>query len=101
MPVHNADIASIFDEIADLLEIQGANPFRVRAYRNAARTVAEFGRDLATLIRKGQALPKIPGVGDDLDRKIHEIASTGECAFLERLTRICRPRSPSCCTSRV
>jgi DNA polymerase (family 10) len=85
MPVHNADIAEIFDEIADLLEIQGANPFRVRAYRNAARTVGEFGRDLATLICKGQDLPKIPGVGEDLDRKIHEIASTGACAFLDRL----------------
>jgi len=85
MPVHNADIAAIFDEIADLLEIQGANPFRVRAYRNAARTVGEFGRDLATLIRKNHDLPKIPGIGEDLDRKIHEIASTGECGFLERL----------------
>lgn len=39
MPLHNADIAAIFAEIADLLEIQGANPFRVRAYRNAARSV--------------------------------------------------------------
>ena len=85
MPVHNADIAAIFEEIADLLEIQGANPFRVRAYRNAARTVGEFGRDLATLIAKGQELPKIPGIGEDLDRKIHEIASTGKSAFLERL----------------
>ena len=85
MPVHNADIAAIFDEIADLLEIQAANPFRVRAYRNAARTVAEFGRDLAALVQKGQDLPKIAGIGEDLDRKIHEIASTGQCAFLERL----------------
>jgi DNA polymerase (family 10) len=85
MPVHNADIAHIFEEIADLLDIQGANPFRVRAYRNAARTVGEFGRDLATMIQKGQEPPKIPGIGDDLSRKIHEIATTGQCAFLERL----------------
>ncbi|MCU0841523.1 MAG: DNA polymerase/3'-5' exonuclease PolX [Thiobacillaceae bacterium] len=85
MPVHNADIAAIFEEIADLLEIQGANPFRVRAYRNAARTVGEFGRDLAALLARGQELPKIPGIGEDLDRKIHEIASTGRSAFLERL----------------
>ena len=40
MPVHNADIARVFDKIPDLLEIQGENPFRVRAYRNAARTIA-------------------------------------------------------------
>ncbi len=85
MPIHNADIAAIFEEIADLLEIQGANPFRVRAYRNAARTVGEFGRDLAALVAKGQELPKIPGIGPDLARKIHEIASTGKSSFLERL----------------
>ncbi len=85
MPIHNADIAAIFEEIADLLEIQGANPFRVRAYRNAARTVGEFGRDLAALLARGQALPKIPGIGPDLARKIHEIASTGKSSFLERL----------------
>lgn len=87
MPIHNADIAAIFEEIADLLEIQGANPFRVRAYRNAARSVGEFGRDLAAMIAKGQALPKIPGIGEDLTRKIHEIATTGKSAFLERLHR--------------
>ena len=40
MPVHNADIAAVFEEIADLLEIKGENPFRIRAYRNAARTVS-------------------------------------------------------------
>ncbi|MGQ9686975.1 MAG: DNA polymerase/3'-5' exonuclease PolX, partial [Thiobacillaceae bacterium] len=87
MPIHNADIAAIFEEIADLLEIQGANPFRVRAYRNAARTVGEFGRELAAMIAKGQALPKIPGIGEDLARKIHEIATTGKSTFLERLHR--------------
>ncbi len=87
MPVHNADIAAIFEEIADLLEIQGANPFRVRAYRNAARTVADYGRDLAGLISQGQPLPKLPGIGEDLAGKIHEIAQTGQCSFLERLHR--------------
>lgn len=40
MPKHNADIAAIFEEIADLLEIQGSNPFRIRAYRNAARVIS-------------------------------------------------------------
>lgn len=43
MPIHNADIATIFEEIADLLEIDGENPFRIRAYRNAARTLRELG----------------------------------------------------------
>ncbi len=45
MPVHNSDIAEIFNEIADLLEIQGDNPFRVRAYRNASRSVSSLERD--------------------------------------------------------
>ena len=64
MPVHNAAIAAIFEEIAGPLEIQGAYPFRVRAYRNVARTVGDYGRDLAGLIAKGQPLPKLPGIGD-------------------------------------
>ncbi len=85
MPVHNADIAAAFSEIADLLEIQGANAFRVRAYRNAARTVNEYGRDLASLIGHGEALPKLPGIGVDLTAKIEEIARTGHSAFLDGL----------------
>lgn len=85
MPIHNADIAAIFEEIADLLEIQGANPFRIRAYRNAARTVGELGRDIAGMLQAGGELPKLPGIGTDLAAKIHEIAATGKCAFLERL----------------
>jgi len=53
VPVHNADIARVFDEIADLLDIQGENAFRIRAYRNAARTIGEFPRDLKALIDSG------------------------------------------------
>ena len=87
MPVHNADIGSIFEEIADLLEIQGGNPFRIRAYRNAARTVGEYRRDLKTLLDQGESLPKLPGVGADLGGKIREICANGTCELLERLHR--------------
>ena len=87
MPVHNADIAAIFEEIAELLEIKQDNPFRIRAYRNAARTVSELGRDLAALVARGAELPKLPGVGADLAGKIREICETGRCALLERLHR--------------
>ncbi len=87
MPVHNADIGAIFDEIADLLEIRGENPFRVRAYRNAARSVAELGRDLKTLIDERQELPKLPGIGTDLAGKIREICESGTCKLLEQLHR--------------
>jgi len=87
MPVHNADIGAIFEEIADLLEIRGENPFRVRAYRNAARTVGELGRDLKALLEKDQELPKLPGIGADLAAKIREICETGSCKLLKQLHR--------------
>jgi DNA polymerase (family 10) len=87
VPVHNADIARVFEEIADRLEIQGENPFRVRAYRNAARTVGELRIDLAKTIREGTPLPRIPGIGEDLGRKLREIAETGTAALLERLRK--------------
>ncbi|MCL6554919.1 MAG: DNA polymerase/3'-5' exonuclease PolX [Burkholderiales bacterium] len=85
MPIHNADIAAIFEEIADLLEIQDANPFRVRAYRNAARTIGEYGREVAEILAGGGKLPKLPGIGADLAAKIEEIATTGRSRFLEEL----------------
>ena len=85
--IHNADIAKIFAEIADRLEIQGENPFRVRAYRNAARTVVEMRLDLAKTIREGEPLPRIPGIGEDLGRKLREIAETGTAALLVRLRK--------------
>lgn len=87
MPVHNADIAAIFDEIADLLEIRADNPFRIRAYRNAARIVRGYGRELKTLIESGAALPKLPGIGADLAAKIAEIVSSGHCATLDALRK--------------
>ncbi|HSD43841.1 MAG TPA: DNA polymerase/3'-5' exonuclease PolX [Burkholderiales bacterium] len=87
MPVHNADIAQVFEDIADLLEISEANPFRVRAYRNAARTVGDVRIDLAGAIAAGKELPKLPGIGEDLDAKIHEIVATGTCALLEKLRK--------------
>ncbi|HRP96495.1 MAG TPA: DNA polymerase/3'-5' exonuclease PolX [Rhodocyclaceae bacterium] len=85
MPMHNADIAAIFEEIADLLEIEGANPFRVRAYRNAARSVGALGAELTTLVGRGDDLTDIAGIGDDLAAKIREIVTTGRCGLLERL----------------
>ena len=85
MPVHNADIAAIFDEIADQLEIGGANPFRVRAYRNAARTLGNLGEDARTLLERGDDLTRLPGIGKDLAGKIAEIVDTGHCSLLDRL----------------
>jgi len=75
VPLHNADIAAVFEEIADLLELGDANPFRVRAYRNAARVVSGLSLDLAARLAEGAELPKLPGIGADLGGKIHEIAA--------------------------
>lgn len=87
MPVHNADIAAVFSDIADLLEIRGDNPFRIRAYRNAVRVVREYPHDIKGLFDQRQELPKLPGIGADLEGKIHEICDSGTCALLTRLQR--------------
>lgn len=85
MPTHNANIAAIFNEIADLLEIEEANPFRIRAYRNAARIVSELGDDVRNRLARGEDLTRLPGIGDDLAGKIREIVATGRCQALEKL----------------
>lgn len=87
MPVHNADIADAFNEIADRLEIEAANPFRVRAYRQAARMVGELGRSVRTMLEQGADLDALPGIGPDLAGKMREIVTTGRCALLERLRK--------------
>ncbi len=87
MSVHNEDIAAIFDEMADLLEIEDANPFRVRAYRNAARSVRSLGRELAEMVAKGEDLTQLPGIGKDLAAKIVERVQTGKVRALEKLHR--------------
>jgi DNA polymerase (family 10) len=85
MAIHNADIAAAFNEIADLLELQNANPFRVRAYRNAARIAGELRFDIAARFAQGGELPKIAGIGADLAGKMRELATRGSCDLLDRL----------------
>ena len=84
--MQNPDIARLFDEVADLLEIQDANPFRVRAYRNAARTIRDFPEPIADLVRAGtKDLTEIAGIGDDLAEKIADIVTTGELPLRKQL----------------
>ncbi|MDR9501874.1 MAG: DNA polymerase/3'-5' exonuclease PolX [Desulfurivibrionaceae bacterium] len=87
MPVHNVDIAKIFEQIADLLEIQDANPFRVRAYRNAARTVSSMAREAADMAAKDEDLTSLPGIGKDLAGKIKTIVASGTLPLLEELQK--------------
>src|SRR5581483_628231 len=81
----NAKVAQIFDEIADLLELQDANAFRVRAYRYAAQSIGEFGTDIRDYVGRGLPLTDIPGIGADLEKKIKEILDSGSCEFLLKL----------------
>ena len=87
MPVHNADVAAIFNEIADLLELEEANPFRVRAYRSAARVVGDLSRDIVAMVNEGEDLTELPGVGEDLAGKIREIVTTGRSTLLSELRK--------------
>ena len=85
MPVHNSDIVSIFDELADMLEIQGDNPFRVRAYRNAARSIAGLPMSVADMVERGEDLTALQGIGKELAAKITEIVKTGTLAKLKEI----------------
>lgn len=87
MPVVNAEIAAQLDQIADLLEIEGANQFRVRAYRKAARLVSELPHDVAEMLAAGENLDDLPGIGKDLAEKIATIARGGHLPMLDDLTR--------------
>ncbi len=75
----NQDIARIFDEISDLLEIKGANPFKIRAYRNAAETIASIAEQVSDMDVK--TLRAIPGIGKDLATRIRELSDTGTSAY--------------------
>ncbi len=85
MPVHNSDIADIFNEFADLLEIEDANPFRVRAYRNAARMMSSQSKSVADMVAHGEDLTKLPGIGKDLAEKVKEIVQTGSLSQLKEI----------------
>lgn len=87
MPLHNEDIAAVFDEIADLLEIEGDNPFRIRAYHNGARALRELGRDVRSLVAEDADLTRLAGIGKNLASKIREVIDTGHCSTLDKLRR--------------
>src|SRR6202022_805229 len=79
-----AQIAEVLQEIATLLELKGENPFKIRAYANAARSLETFGGGLPDL-QDEEALAKIPGIGKSIAEKIKELASSGSLKYLEEL----------------
>jgi DNA polymerase (family 10) len=78
------EIAVVLEEIATLLELKGENPFKIRAYANAARSLETFGGNLSDL-QDEEALEKIPGIGKAIAAKIKELAATGSLKYLEEL----------------
>jgi DNA polymerase (family X) len=84
----NTEIAAAFDQIADILEFQGANQFRVRAYRNAARTIRDLPESMAEIVAAGsRKLTDIEGIGKDLAEKIAALVNTGKLEMLEELKK--------------
>ena len=84
--MHNKQIAATLDELADLLEFDGANPFRLRAYRNSARLISELPEPITEIIEDpARSLTELPGIGDDLADKIETIVMTGTLPLLEEM----------------
>ncbi|MBI1248069.1 DNA polymerase/3'-5' exonuclease PolX [bacterium] len=86
--MNNAQIAAKFELLADLLEFQGANSFRVRAYRNAARTIQELSQQISDIVEDpGQKLTDLEGIGKDLAKKCEVLVETGKFPQLEELQK--------------
>src|SRR6516164_8052209 len=83
-------IAQIIDEIGTLLEVRGENPFRCRAYHNAAQALKGLPSDLSEMIRDGR-LAEVPGIGDTMHTKIVELETTGRLVAYEELRRATPP----------
>jgi DNA polymerase (family X) len=86
-PISNEEVAATLERVGDLLEAQGANPFRVRAYHGAAGTLRELERPVAEVLDDGgvKALADLPGIGESLASAIQEVVRTGRLGLLERL----------------
>lgn len=81
----NTQIADKFDRLADLLEIEGANPFRIRAYRNAAARCRGLSKRLADMVEAGEDLSELPDIGEDIAEKIAVLTDTGRLPLLEEV----------------
>ena len=84
--MRNKEIAEVFRQIVEILEIQGENPFRIRAYLKTAQNIEFLSRDIADIAAKDE-LEEIPGVGKDLAGKIKELLKSGKLKFYEQLKK--------------
>jgi DNA polymerase (family 10) len=81
----NSEVAKVFQDIADLLELKGENVFKIRAYQKAARAIEHYPRELGAMIEEGEDLQSIPGVGEAIAKKTAELITTGKLGYYENL----------------
>ena len=81
----NTAIAKVFQDIADLLELKGENPFKIRAYQRAARTINHLPKEIEIMLEEGEDLKNIPGVGEAIAKKTTELVTTGKLGYYEEL----------------
>ena len=87
MPIPNIEISRTLNEMADLLDIKGENQFRVRAYRNGARSVENLPKPAGELLQEGTELSSFPGIGQAIADKIRQLVDTGKIKQLEDLKK--------------
>lgn len=83
----NGDVSAVLKEYAALLEIQGANPFRIRAYRNAIKTIQELSRPLQKMVEAEEDLTELPGIGKDISAQILELFQKGDLSAFQELEK--------------
>jgi DNA polymerase (family 10) len=81
----NSEVARVFQDIADLLELKGENVFKIRAYQKAAWAIEHHPRELEAMLGEGEDLQSIPGVGEAIAKKTAELITTGRLGYYENL----------------
>ena len=92
--MENSHFEAVLTQIADILEILGENPFRIRSYRNGARAIGDLAERLEDLAAGGKDLTELAGIGESLAGKIHEVLKTGTCQMLADLRQRLPPHLP-------
>ncbi|MFT5050873.1 MAG: DNA polymerase (family 10) [Chlamydiales bacterium] len=87
MPIQNTEIASILEDTGQLLGLDEASPFRIRAYKNAADTVRYLKSSLAEMVDAGEDLTQVKDIGPAIAQKIEEIVRTGRLAYMDELAK--------------
>ena len=82
--MNNKEIARVFTDIADLLKLKGENPFKIRAYQKAVRSIEHLPVEVEQLVAEDR-LKEIPGVGEAISQKITELVTTGHLDYYEKL----------------